>query len=590
MTDLKKQLPLCSFIKKDGIQCQIKVKKKGNLCHIHKSKAVPIPRYKSYKIGWKIFSVIGLIITTSWAGMNWYNKVKEKVKVKKNRNSEIIICDRHEVPGCSIDFNSTKGLRFNQEDQIQSLFKFGENEVRIFINNLKDTILNRTQVENEVGIPVYPNLLKNGPYKIVYQNNKLNFFGEIKDIRNGEMLGYFNGNEFKRIEECSYSWNKDSLGVEIIDKSGLVPFSIDIVKNPETNIHQINFKGYIKQDSTYLIFNDSVRVTSNLNEAIQYLEKVKPIFDHYGENSTGIRYKSTPVNSSENNIISPSKNCSLLGENIWFDKNNNGEKDEFENGINGLKINLYKALNGKFSLYDTQLTSNKPGNSNQFGYFKFCVDPGEYYIELELTNELLSTIFNESTEIKIDENIFLASKFDESNSINLSGINGKNTTHTFIIEKEKDYCNINIGVILKDETKNSPHVNRIKINSTKKGDNSSELKNEYFPTIKEEGELNDSEIKIVHFRASWCIPCRWLEQVTLSEISKEKIMDNVEIISVDIESDYGYELKNKYELKYLPTLLILDNENKVVERIEETITTDNLRSKLKDHLTTRVLN
>ena len=72
--------------------------------------------------------------------------------------------------------------------------------------------------------------------------------------------------------------------------------------------------------------------------------------------------------------------CASIGEYVWFDYNENDIKDETENGINGMRVELYRFEPLGWTLHDFQITGHKPGTPSDDGYYKFCVHPGRYYL------------------------------------------------------------------------------------------------------------------------------------------------------------------------------------------------------------------
>ncbi len=76
--------------------------------------------------------------------------------------------------------------------------------------------------------------------------------------------------------------------------------------------------------------------------------------------------------------------CIPIGERVWYDINENDLFDGFENGINGLPVELWRLKNGTWELYETILTGHKPGTPSDDGYFKFCAPPGTYEIRIDL--------------------------------------------------------------------------------------------------------------------------------------------------------------------------------------------------------------
>jgi len=73
--------------------------------------------------------------------------------------------------------------------------------------------------------------------------------------------------------------------------------------------------------------------------------------------------------------------CIPLGELVWYDNNGNDIKDPTENGVNGIKVEVYRDSDGVWELYDFQFTGHKPGTPSDDGYWKMCVPPGDYYIK-----------------------------------------------------------------------------------------------------------------------------------------------------------------------------------------------------------------
>lgn len=67
-------------------------------------------------------------------------------------------------------------------------------------------------------------------------------------------------------------------------------------------------------------------------------------------------------------------------------------------------------------------------------------------------------------------------------------------------------------------------------------------------------------MKVLKFEASWCGPCKSLSKVF--EEAKDKISMPVEVIDIDQNRDMAV----KYGIRGVPTLVILDNEDKEVKR------------------------
>ncbi len=95
---------------------------------------------------------------------------------------------------------------------------------------------------------------------------------------------------------------------------------------------------------------------------------------------------------------------------------------------------------------------------------------------------------------------------------------------------------------------------------------------------------NEGKLFFLDFYANWCMPCKWMDQTTFSDSRVAKLMNaNYVAIKMDIDQVEGFELKNKYEVQYLPTMLIFNSEGKLIDRIEETMPANRLLSILESH-------
>ncbi|MBK7788266.1 MAG: DUF11 domain-containing protein, partial [Saprospiraceae bacterium] len=74
--------------------------------------------------------------------------------------------------------------------------------------------------------------------------------------------------------------------------------------------------------------------------------------------------------------------CVQIGERVWYDVDKDDVQDQTENGINGLKVNLWRVVGSTKSIYESKYTGHKPGTGSTDGYFQFCAPPGTYYIEV----------------------------------------------------------------------------------------------------------------------------------------------------------------------------------------------------------------
>ncbi|MFZ1705725.1 MAG: thioredoxin family protein [Saprospiraceae bacterium] len=104
--------------------------------------------------------------------------------------------------------------------------------------------------------------------------------------------------------------------------------------------------------------------------------------------------------------------------------------------------------------------------------------------------------------------------------------------------------------------------------------------------IAEAKKMASQEGKLIFmdFHAKWCSPCNWMDQTTFTDEEVIKILQEDFIsLKIDIDNKEGYDIKNQYEVKYLPTILIFNSEGIMVERIEKTVTPRSLKEILLIH-------
>ena len=125
--------------------------------------------------------------------------------------------------------------------------------------------------------------------------------------------------------------------------------------------------------------------------------------------------------------------CVYIGELVWFDTNENNVWDATENGVNGLKILLFKEQpDGSFEEYDFTYSGHKPGTPSDDGYFKFCAPPGKYYLEFaQPPYGMVAAMPNFGPNDSADSDV--------------TGDNGPGTTSTFSVTCTQENCNIGAG-------------------------------------------------------------------------------------------------------------------------------------------------
>jgi thiol-disulfide isomerase/thioredoxin len=96
----------------------------------------------------------------------------------------------------------------------------------------------------------------------------------------------------------------------------------------------------------------------------------------------------------------------------------------------------------------------------------------------------------------------------------------------------------------------------------------------------------EGKLYFVDFTASWCMPCRWMDETTFMDPAlAQYISENYIAVKVDIDDFDGYALKQVHNIKLLPSILIFDSKGKVVDRYEESLTATRFLDILKKHNT-----
>lgn len=86
------------------------------------------------------------------------------------------------------------------------------------------------------------------------------------------------------------------------------------------------------------------------------------------------------------------------------------------------------------------------------------------------------------------------------------------------------------------------------------------------------------------FSASWCTPCKWMEETTFKDFRVVEMLSKRYVsLKVDIDKGDGAQIKQRYNINFLPTMLILNEKGQIVNKVEETLTPTQLLEMLNTY-------
>lgn len=106
-----------------------------------------------------------------------------------------------------------------------------------------------------------------------------------------------------------------------------------------------------------------------------------------------------------------------------------------------------------------------------------------------------------------------------------------------------------------------------------------------FSYEKYQSSINANERMIIDFYADWCIPCKELDALTFSDLSVVEESKRFTAYKVDMTqtlSDETEELRNKFNIIGMPTVLIIDSEGNEIHRLTGFVNAEEFLKLLKE--------
>jgi len=195
------------------------------------------------------------------------------------------------------------------------------------------------------------------------------------------------------VEIGDYVWlDANGNGNQESNESGIEGVEVELFNQQGFLVHRAftNASGYylfggIYPGAYYLRFSYGDDYETTLADTGSNDSRDSDITGANGERTTDI------YNITENNysIDAGLIQCKQITGTVWYDYDEDDEMDASENGINGIKVELYKQESGDWILWEVSYTGHRPGTPSDDGYYMFCPEPGEYYLRFSNIPETL---------------------------------------------------------------------------------------------------------------------------------------------------------------------------------------------------------
>lgn len=95
---------------------------------------------------------------------------------------------------------------------------------------------------------------------------------------------------------------------------------------------------------------------------------------------------------------------------------------------------------------------------------------------------------------------------------------------------------------------------------------------------------SEGKLYFLKFTADWCRPCQWMDEHTFTDSRIQNYINhNYVPVQINVDDFDGLVIKQKYEVEYLPTLIIFNSKGKEVARFSESLGPSRLLTILEEN-------
>jgi thiol-disulfide isomerase/thioredoxin len=92
----------------------------------------------------------------------------------------------------------------------------------------------------------------------------------------------------------------------------------------------------------------------------------------------------------------------------------------------------------------------------------------------------------------------------------------------------------------------------------------------------------EGKLHFAYFYTDWCLPCKWMEDNTFKDAELiQFVQQNYMAVKLNIDDRDGQQMREQFDVEFLPTIIIFNQSGDIVEKFEESLTASRLLEALK---------